>query len=494
MIPQLYTLVLLVAAAKYLGAEGLGRQSFIAFVELSVIMLATAGMPTALMRYVGETLGRGDPSPVRGLIAWAWRIELVAAALGGGAMGLAALLGAEPESAWVLAAVAAALGILHTVPTALLIGAQRWRQASIAGLVTGSISTAATIAVLAAGGGITGMFAVEAATSAANLLWTGWLARRATLELAPVGASAGGLTRAVARYAAFASLGVGVTFVVWRRSEFFFLQRYSTYTQIALYSIAFSVVNALVRLYEAVIAIVTPAVATLYGAGDMRRIRSGYGRALRLLLLATFPVTAVAMAVGPAALRLLGEDFEGTGDILLVMLVTFPIVPLVKTGNGLLHGVGRIRFILAAGAFAAAVNIGLDFLLVPRWDAVGAAFANGGAQLAAGLPVLVYSSRILGRLDWETPFLLKGLVASIAAGAASLGAVEVLDGGVDGVVLGLVVALAVYSAAAVLLRVLPPRDASWLSQLGTGRAGAWVARACRLLSPAGVATPRSERA
>lgn len=481
-IPQLYTLVILVAAARFLGADRLGRQSFIAFVELSVIMLATAGLPTALMRYIGETLGRGDARSVGGLVAWAWRIEAVAAAVGGGILVAASLLGADPAAAWILAAVAAAMGILHTVPSALLIGAQRWREAALAGLVIGTVATPATVAVLALGGGITGMFAVEAAASALVLLWTAMLARRAVFQLAPRRAPAGELRGKVVRYAGFASLGVVLTFVVWRRSEFFFLERYSTYTQIALYSIAFSFVNALSRLFEAVIAVVTPAVATLYGAGELDRIRSGYGRAIRLLALATFPVTGVVIAVGPTLLRLLGSDFAGTGQILVLMMLTFPIVPLVKTGNGLLHGLGRIRVILVVGAFAAAVNVALDVLLIPPYEAVGAALANGGAQLAAGIPVLVYTSRILGGLDWAPAFLLRGLVASAGAGLAAWGGVAAA-GGAPGVGLGTLAGVAVFAILAPVVRFLPPADATWLDDVVGARLGGKVGRAVRLCAP-----------
>ena len=134
-----------------------------------------------------------------------------------------ALLGADPTGAWILAAVAGSIGILHTVPSSLLIGAQEWRAASLVGLVTGAVATGAGVAVLAAGGGITGLFAVEAASSALNLTWTTLLARRFLAELPETAEPVDELQRQVVRYALPATLGVLLTFVVWRRSEFFFL-------------------------------------------------------------------------------------------------------------------------------------------------------------------------------------------------------------------------------------------------------------------------------
>ena len=173
--PQLYTVAVSVAAARFLGAEGLGRQSFISFVAISTAMVVGGGFTIAVARYVGETMGRARPGRVRGLIGWAWKVQGSLALVGGAILAGAALAGADPQAAWLLAAVATIVAMLHNVPSAALIGLQRWRAASVVGLVTGAISVAATIAVLAAGGGITGMFAVEAAVAAGNLVWTaGW--------------------------------------------------------------------------------------------------------------------------------------------------------------------------------------------------------------------------------------------------------------------------------------------------------------------------------
>src|SRR5258705_536252 len=89
-LPQLYTLVLSVAAARYLGASGLGRQSFIAFVEATVITLVSANFSVALMRYVGEAVGAERPGAARWLAARILRIEGAAAVLGRGALRFAA--------------------------------------------------------------------------------------------------------------------------------------------------------------------------------------------------------------------------------------------------------------------------------------------------------------------------------------------------------------------------------------------------------------------
>src|SRR3989304_8559439 len=87
-IPQVYVLIVSVAAARFLGPDGLGRQSFIGFVQVSVTMLLSSGLAISLMRYVGEAIGRRGGDAVRGLIVWGWRLQAAgAAARGGGGHG-----------------------------------------------------------------------------------------------------------------------------------------------------------------------------------------------------------------------------------------------------------------------------------------------------------------------------------------------------------------------------------------------------------------------
>lgn len=488
-VPQLYVLAISIAGARLLGAEQFGRQSFIAFVELSLILFLSGGISITATRFVGDLLGRQQAAAMASLVRWVWRVEAVAAVLGGSILVIAAAAGAEPEAAWVLAAVACTLAILHAAPSALLTGAQRWRAASLVGLVTGAGSTVAIILVLAAGGGITGMFAVEAAVVAVNLGWTALLARRAMSEVIPAGRRrplAGTawrtLRRDLWRYAIPTSYGVLLSIVVWRRSEFFFLDFYSTDTQIALYSVVFAVVAALIQLPDAIAAITLPAVATVSGAGQADRVRTGFSRALRLVLLASLPVTAVAFALGPTLLRVVyGPEFRDTASVLLIMLAPFPLLPLLSLSRAVLAGLGRLRVPLSIETGAAALNVALAFLLVPDHGAVGAAVANVAAQATGAALVLAYSLVAVGAPGWRPFSVWRAGVAAVAAGLVGwLGVLLLPD--TAGLAVGALAAAAVFATLAFALKILPREDAVWLDQQAGERLGGLVGAFCRRCS------------
>jgi O-antigen/teichoic acid export membrane protein len=481
-VPHLYTLVISIAAARFLGAEGFGRQSFISFVSLSIVFFLTTGVSAGLIRYIGDAIGRERPGDVGRLIRWGWLVELVAALGGSSVLIVAAAAGADPRAAWLFAAVGCFVGVLHAVPSAILGGLQLWRAATIVGVVSGLITALASVAVLAAGGGISGMFAVEAAGSIVNLAGTTLLARRAMGSLpatAPgAGTASSDLLRSVVRFSLASSYGVLLYLIVWRRSEFFFLEHFVGDVAVAIYSVPFAAVAALIQIPEAFGAVVLPAFATLAGAQAQERIRSGFARALRLILLATLPTTAAALALGPALLEAVwGAEFEESGPVLLVMAAPLPVIALLYVSKALAAGLGKLRFVLIVETGAALLNVSLALLLIPPHGALGAAVAHATAQVASAVPILMYALRLAAPVRWRPSAILPAAGASAGAGLLA-GATLVLVEGALGLALASVVGTAAFAVLAVMLRILPPEDAAWLETHG----GPSVARLSRLVT------------
>jgi len=482
-VPQLSLLAVSIAAARFLGPSRFGRQSFIAFVEVSAMTLFAAGVPMSLARFVGELLGQRRGGVARNLVRRTVLVEAVGATIGATLLVTIGLAGAQPRAAWFLAGAVVFAGVLQRVPTALLTGLQHWREPSLVAVKIAVLVAALTIAVLAAGGGITGMFAVEAGTTCFSLVWLTRIAMRAQVPLPEPRALPVDVRRRVIRYALYSTVSVMLTLVVWRRSEFLFLDHFSSDTQIGFYSVAFAAVAALLLAPQAVVAAALPAVATLLGAGAYDRITAGFGRALRLLVVVTLPLTGLSIALGPLALRLVyGHDFRRAGPVVVVLLAPFPLIALSNLSSVVLAGLDRLAFTLVAGLIGSVVNIGLDLALIPRYDAVGAAFANIGGQLAAGLPVLVYTARVLRPVSWAPSAVARAVVAAALGGVFARLVSDVL-GGLGGLVGGLVAGVAVFACAAAVLPILISDDARWLEDVAGSRAGGVVRRLTRLWSP-----------
>jgi O-antigen/teichoic acid export membrane protein len=482
LLPQLYTVAVSIAAARFLGPEAFGRQSFIAFVGISLVLVLTAGLSIALMRSVAETIGRGEPAQARGLLGWALRPQAFAGLLAGGGMVLAGIAGAAPALAWILAGAGTLFSVLHTVPSAGLLGSQRFRDAAIVGLVTGAVTVPVTIGVLAAGGGIASMFAVEAAVAALNLVWITQLARRAMNRLAArAERPPEALRRSTARFAGWTTVTMVLSLVVWRRSEFLFLSHYSTDAQIGFYSIAFAATTALSALAERLAVVVSSAFATLHGAEARERLSSGFRRSLRLLVILSLPIAALAAAVGPETVRVVyGPEFDDAGTALVIMVLSLPVFSVWTICGALLSGIDDARSPVVASGLAAALNIALAFLLVPRYDATGAALANVGAQALAAAVMLRLASRAVPGGAWGATAIVRPLIAAGGASAVAWGVVQSIDG-LPGIVLATLAGSAAFAGLAVGLRILTANDSVWLDREIGHLLGGWIGRVARLV-------------
>jgi O-antigen/teichoic acid export membrane protein len=293
----------------------------------------------------------------------------------------------------------------------------------------------------------------------------------------------GSLGREIFRFALGASVPVLTSFLIFQRSEFFFLERYSTDAQIALYSIAFSVYASALALPNAISSTFAPAVATLVGARAYDRIRSGYGRGLRLLLLVTIPLTAGALVFGPPLVRAVyGHEYAGAGELLLILAAPLPLVPLGGLSSGLLFGYRQVRLPVLIGLAAGLMDLGLAAILVPHLDAMGAAIANVGAQLVAASAAIFYCVRLVGGVDLVKRQLARLVVACAAAGGVSQLILEVSNGP-GSFILALVLGVVVLAVLAIRLRVLSREDADWIAGAVAGRRGERrITAVCRRLS------------
>ncbi len=474
-LPQIYVLVSSVLIARFLTVGDMGRQSYISFISASLVMVCSFGLSGALVRYGGELVGQDRLGVLRGLIWWSTKIQVFGALLTGVIMVVIGAFSHDMQASWTWAAVATAFATFQNVPNGVLSVLRRWKEASIITLAIGLAFTVGIAGVLALGGGIAGVFAVGAVLSIVATAWTSWIALKVLNSVAPRSEPYEELKRPMIGYSATIWAGFLLTLVVLRRSEFFFLDRYSSAQAIAYYSVAFAVVAGVGSAVESLSGVVAPTVASLHGSGDSVRISSGFSRASRLVILVCVPISAFGIVFGPPLIRLVyGGDYARTAGPLRIMLLAFPVIALMSLCSGLLWGVGYVKAWLIVFCFAAVVDVGLDVLLIPGHAEVGAAWANNTAQVVASVMIVAYTVRKFGPLEWQGLVLARAVIASALAAGAGWLCVSVV-GGAEGIMAGAVVATLLFLLFSRLLRTVPHDDARWIGDSVHGRFGRTIA-------------------
>ena len=188
------------------------------------------------------------------------------------------------------------------------------------------------------------------------------------------------------------------------------------------------------------------------------------------------------IALGPVAIaKVWGHKFTGAGPVLVILAVTLPFAPLMTLSLQLLNGIGRLWGVAIVGVISALANIGLDFVLIPRYDAVGAALANCLSQLMGSVPLIVLAARALGGIAFEIGVLVRAIFTAIAAGLVAALVVHELSGAA-GLAAGAAAFVAMLAVTGVLLRPLSADDFRWVESVSGGRLGGLLVSVCRHVS------------
>jgi len=139
-----------------------------------------------------------------------------------------------------------------------------------------------------------------------------------------------------------------------------------------------------------------PVFSETFGQQRLAALRSRYEQAIRYVQMTIVLFCAIGMIGAGAAVRVLyGDSYSSITPVLQILLATVAFTCIGGIGSSMLYAVHRQGFIARFGTLIAALNLLLDYFLIPHFGAVGAAFANGISQVAAVWGGIAYAGRIL---------------------------------------------------------------------------------------------------
>jgi O-antigen/teichoic acid export membrane protein len=169
----------------------------------------------------------------------------------------------------------------------------------------------------------------------------------------------------------------------------------------------------------AIAGVLLPQIAVLYaGRGRLQDVSPTYQRAVRYLALVSLPLGGVGVVLArPAVALAYGDGYEPMVPVLQVLVAAGTVGAIAAAASSLLYGIGRQNFILVALIGLAVLNLALDFVMIPRYAALGAAIAKGVAQGLGSAAGVLYVSRALGiAFPWRDV----GRIALAVAGAMAI--------------------------------------------------------------------------
>jgi O-antigen/teichoic acid export membrane protein len=384
-------LVTSIAVARVMGPERLSYYQLMVWLTNITISVGSFGLPVTTRKYMAEYLNRGEPGVARATYLATLKLQSWIA-LGLSVVSLAAVLWLGNPlylAVSVLLVAAMAPRLIGFIPSQANNAAETMRRNTGPALAGGIVNVVLTIVSLAAGWGLPGL---AAAVLAGSSVECGWKLR--TVERWMGGVAPGAVSPEL-RKRMFAYSGQGLalmvlTIVVWDRSDMLILGSMNhDPSQVTFFSYAFNLAERVLMIPNMFGGSLSATMMAQYGRSQARLKEMTVDGARYALLLA-LPLLLGMACLSPLVPLVYTEKFRPMVTTLsIVALMAIPKV-LVAAPTMLLQATERQGFLIVWGCLCGAVDIGLDFLLTPRYGANGAAVANGTAQTLAALGIWIY--------------------------------------------------------------------------------------------------------
>ena len=446
-----------IAVARYLGPAKLGYYSYIGFFVNVVTRTSGAGLATATRKYMSEFLALDQPGIARSVYHLAYKYQfIVAICIVALSLGSVFLFG-DPAYRLMSCILIVSIipGVMSWVPAManqafedvsnntfsafgylfahlLVVILTVYRHWDLVG-VASAMLIARTVEVLLR------TFPINAKL------------RKMPLDALP--------PELVQRIRQFCIQSVGIQFiiaVVWDRSELWFLRAFSGLEQLAFYSVSFGMAEKLL-LIPRTFGNATGITLMLEATRDPGRVSGIIRNACRYLLFVSIPVHLGAAAIAAGAIGIAyGPKYSQAVPVLIIAAILSIPRAFQELSETLMRAADRQKQVLIWLGVTGVLNVGLDYYLIPRYGAVGAAWGNGISQTFGIIAVWRQARRF-----YDFSFPLRSAMRLAAAGLLMAGVAFYIDrhlSGLPGLILAIAAAIPTYLLAVKLFRGLYPSD------------------------------------
>jgi len=231
----------------------------------------------------------------------------------------------------------------------------------------------------------------------------------------------------------------------------------STSESVGLYQAAARLSEQMRFVLFAITASFSPIISDLYHRGRLDELARLYADTVRWILLTTLPAAVVLIVFAPAVMSIFGPDFRAGAPLLRVLTGAYLVVAGVGSVGHMLQMSDHQDFAFGVSVAAALLNVGLNWVFIQWYGAIGAAFATGITQALSNVAE-VMGLRYFVSIQPYRWTLWKPLLAAALAGLLAWGLHAQLTG-VARWALGAPLSLGAYGGMLLLLG-LHPRDRS----------------------------------
>ncbi len=392
-----------ILTARTLGPEKYGIYNVALWFMSVVSMVIGMGLNFAVTKMVSEYKGKSEKETIGRVIRFVVWIEVTL-----GVITTILLMSYRvriadyffnPEYTYAFAICFAGLipGILTAIYSSAIEGLQKFKYFLYYSIVITPISLASKIVVLLKGGGIEELLYVNLFFSVINTAFYYFVLRKENISVNVFGEiPSKDMIKRITKYNFSISTIMFLDKIIWDKSENFFLGKFSTASQAGLFNAAYGFSNKLTALVQATFwKVLFPFMSERSGANDEERIKRVFYLSTRYIAFFAFPISAAGMVLSwPLIKYSLGLDYVEAQRVLQVFFFCSAFGLLATPQAAVLYAINKQSFIIKYGILLAVVNLIMDYFLITKHGALGAAIANGVIRVVAYIGGISYTIHI----------------------------------------------------------------------------------------------------
>ena len=445
-----------IVIARKFGPEKLAYFLYLWWIAGIAGTLGSIGIPAATRKYMSEYFGRGQIGIAKTVFYRTLRLQTIIAAVVtfGGLLGIW-FFADRPYRIIGLFMIGSIFPyMVNSIPAGANTALEDLRANVPASLISTGIYVTAVFSSIYFGWGLLGisigMFAMRAAELLVRLMPLVQRFNKHSAE--PLERT---LSRRMFLFSGQSLILLLLGLIVWDRSEMVFLKHFcADIRQVAFYSVAFNITERLL-VFSQVFGTATGATMMVQYGRDSTRVRGLAETSARYLALISFPVhLGLAAIAAPLVWVTYGSKYSGAVPALIVAACLGIPKAFFLPAQAILSSWDRQKVIIRWGLVSAALNLLLDFSLIPKYGALGAAIANGITQTVFATMLWLALVPLLN-LRFEKIAIAKTVVISVVMAVV----VHVATGRIPGflgltlaIILGVIVYLALIRLSGVLNR------------------------------------------
>lgn len=194
---------------------------------------------------------------------------------------------------------------------------------------------------------------------------------------------------------------MGVVVAIYTSLDKVMLGYLSDDAQVGYYSVADRLIRVVVMLLTTLVAVVLPRVSYYLDNNHHDEYRKLANFSLRIISFLSFPAAAgLFVLAGPLVFLFFGETFGPSSPLLQIMGVNVIFIALGSfLSFQVIYPENKERLLIFSASFGAIFNVVLNVLLIPRWNAAGAAVATLIAE-GAVTTALIFLCKPFKKFDW----------------------------------------------------------------------------------------------